>query len=1218
MSVAFSADVRRPHEVPFSRAGHSGGARGEKGQGQGQGPTSWPLTPSNSQDSVESSADPQLSTPSNSTDGLIPIANDVRYSTHSALGLFKLAPDRTSRVSVPCSIASSVAVLPTNRLLRPARRLPPPPLAFPTTPPPSPPRDIAKSSESCPAAIMNSAITDDCDEETCPICLELLSLRLQGERPHVVPVCGHRLHHSCFEAVYGDVSRAKARTSGSLGLCGVCRRDMKIGDGSEVSGRKANKFAKLTGLSFGGGGGSGCAVEQPSFKLRSRSKGTLDAVDDFDPEPKDKHADDELVRVDSAVPSTSTTPFAGPRSSGSTGGTAHGSLHGSTKDIVRPILTVRSEHSSVERNLDSGQKQHLTCMISIEMPPRHPPPAIALELLAQSQSARSHGPSGSLPPIPSLPPSASAQSLRSTPRSASPTSSSVYSAYAYGSSGQTHPPPTAPALARAVEDLRDRMADWKGHSLEEFGALRIYDCINVRKDSATREFVVYLFEQAILCVADEKRKGSTVSTLTGSASGDRLRLKGRVYLRHVRAVTDTSTDEELSLTIAMTDEAVAEFVMVFQERTSLEVWKAQIEQLLSRSETRPRVESTYPQTPASAYPPSRSRRDVLSDLSTSDRSHFTASSSQTRTTNTSLAPSSSTMPEEPACEDDFGVFIRQQAANMSTPPVGLGFASPLPSTMDSRRDFTPVDLMLVVSIPSAGSGTLKTDIIKNALQCLVANAGPLTRIALVAFTTGEGTRGMLRKTPFLAVGRSEGRKRLETAIDELTQETEMLSALSDHKEDRISVVTACNLALDSVMQRKTKSALTGFVLVNEGRDGAGKQQMDLIMARAEAANVPIHAIGYGRSHDPSSLWLLSNHTSGSYTFVKDFYDLRDALLGCVGGILSIAATHLRLHVKVPESRWFRIRKVSGTPGAVVAQTGIDVDIDLGELRFGERKDLVVEVEMSFDGYEQRGASDSGLRADARHVRDFSSATDTFFMTQAGIDLSVLDAPSGGSLYADEYDSMPEEVPLFQVNAAYRDPAAGKSISRLTQTPTLLTITVGPQTTPARQQVNGTSCPELVRRRVELLVSDMLSRALLLMTRRNDEQALRLLGETKRIIASISASLRGPVPNSASSSSLGSSYTSSASPSSSLRRGSNAATAHAQAALIALARDVDAIHEAFLNRETFETQGRYQAAQQAVVLRDQRSWTPKSGIERLFWRSDNSLWMVSKSQQWISP
>jgi hypothetical protein len=103
-----------------------------------------------------------------------------------------------------------------------------------------------------------------------------------------------------------------------------------------------------------------------------------------------------------------------------------------------------------------------------------------------------------------------------------------------------------------------------------------------------------------------------------------------------------------------------------------------------------------------------------------------------------------------------------------------------------------------------------------------------------------------------------------------------------------------------------------------------------------------------------------------------------------------------------------------------------------------------------------------------------------------------------------------------------------------------------------------------------------------MTRRNDEQALRLLGETKRIIASISASLRGSgegvrgcrVRVSAGGGHGGAGGGGSRSEGGGTRRGV----------------------------------GRYQAAQQAVVLRDQRSWTPKSGIERLFWRADHSLWM----------
>jgi hypothetical protein len=43
---------------------------------------------------------------------------------------------------------------------------------------------------------MSAAISQDDEEEKCPICLEALSLRLAGEKPHVVPICGHQLRTS--------------------------------------------------------------------------------------------------------------------------------------------------------------------------------------------------------------------------------------------------------------------------------------------------------------------------------------------------------------------------------------------------------------------------------------------------------------------------------------------------------------------------------------------------------------------------------------------------------------------------------------------------------------------------------------------------------------------------------------------------------------------------------------------------------------------------------------------------------------------------------------------------------------------------------------------------------------------------------------------------------------------------------------------------------------
>ncbi|GAA6058546.1 hypothetical protein JCM10212_006985 [Sporobolomyces blumeae] len=1050
------------------------------------------------------------------------------------------------------------------------------------------------------ASFMSASVVDAADdEESCPICLELLSLRLAGEKPHVVPICGHRLHHSCFEAVYGDVERAKSKSGGSSGLCGVCRRDMRIGDSGE-SARKGNKFAKLSGL-------PPPSDEGPSaVKMRSRSMGTLE----IDPAQQD----DDLVQLaspttsvshlhphyqlnrqsqssgtGSTVTSSSMDTFRGPGSTGS-----GGSIRSATGvvDIVKPVVTVRAEHASVERSLDRDKKQHLTCMVTIEMPSRWPtaPPNFDAPQFADSPSL----------PLPPPPPSSSnlarsTSSIRSGPLAGSLNRSSVYSAYAFGSTKSAAPP----QFASVVEDLQKRMADWKGHSPDEFGQLKLYDYLNVRKETASREFLVYLFEEAILCVASDKRKGlgKLADAMTGNS--DKLRLKGRVYVRHIRSVADTSKDDDLSLTITMNDDAVAEFVMLFKERTSLEVWKAQIEYLL--------VGHSLPLPPP---PPEASARklSVPGDTMSESSSIPSLALSSGGFSGLSLSTASSLPPHSSAQSEEVDGTDRSHPgfATSSSPSHSLA-SSPsshtlgsIPSTPVSLgpRLFTGLDLVLILSVPAAGPTSLKIGIIRNSLEFLIAHVGPRTRLSLVTYTSGEGSNGVLRKTPFIAVGKPDGRARLEKAVREIGTQRNDSTAMIDHPEERVNVVTACNVALDIVLQRRTKSALTGMILLNDGRDGTQKQQMDLVMARAEAASVPIHAIGYGKSHDPSSLWLLSNHSGGSYTFVENFYDLRDALAGTVGGILSIAATNVRLHIHVPEQRWFKIRKVSGTAGAIVARTGADVDVEVGELRFGERKDLIVEVELSLSGYGEAQARNNGLP----EPQDFS-ATDAFFLAQAGINPSSLEDYNLNTLCDDEYEAMPDEVPLFEVNAAYRDPAAGKSISRLNQHPCLLTITINPPSAGPRPPQPLASAPEIVCRRMEILVSDLLSRALLLQTRRNDSQAARLLEETKRIISTISSTLGSPP-----------------SPRGPARRSISQlnATARTQRTLAALMQDVEAAQEACRNRALFESVSRYQAAQQAVVLRDQRAWTSKSPTERLFWTADNSVWMVAKSQQWLSP
>ena len=73
-----------------------------------------------------------------------------------------------------------------------------------------------------------------------------------------------------------------------------------------------------------------------------------------------------------------------------------------------------------------------------------------------------------------------------------------------------HTPPTPPVedspFSSIVEDLRNRIIDWKDHALSGLGPLQMYDMLSVRREALVREFFVYLFKEAIICVVEEKKQ----------------------------------------------------------------------------------------------------------------------------------------------------------------------------------------------------------------------------------------------------------------------------------------------------------------------------------------------------------------------------------------------------------------------------------------------------------------------------------------------------------------------------------------------------------------------------------------------------------------------------------------------------------------------------------------------------------------------------------------
>lgn len=123
---------------------------------------------------------------------------------------------------------------------------------------------------------------------------------------------------------------------------------------------------------------------------------------------------------------------------------------------------------------------------------------------------------------------------------------------------------------------------------------------------------------------------------------------------------------------------------------------------------------------------------------------------------------------------------------------------------------------------------------------------------------------------------------------------------------------------------------------------------------------------------------------------------------------------------------------------------------------------------------------------------------------------------GGPLDQDESRTLSvEEVPLIQADLTYGDILREGTISHLPR-PSLLAITILPSV--SKKNPSGRPStppipphPSVVQRRMELLTSDMLTRALTLVSRGQHERAHHLLKETRSILKGLGKGGLPPLP-----------------------------------------------------------------------------------------------------------
>ncbi|RMZ82428.1 hypothetical protein DV737_g2097, partial [Chaetothyriales sp. CBS 132003] len=142
------------------------------------------------------------------------------------------------------------------------------------------------------------------------------------------------------------------------------------------------------------------------------------------------------------------------------------------------------------------------------------------------------------------------------------------------------------ALADAVEDLKDRVDDWKSLNWSTFGELLLMNTLNVAKESVVRsdekEYHVYVFRRIlIMCkvINSSKSKNKIGTRPVLSAKGKpKMNLKGRIFFTNFTNVLASASPGSYILQISWRAESAIEtFNLKFRNEESLTKWYNLIE-----------------------------------------------------------------------------------------------------------------------------------------------------------------------------------------------------------------------------------------------------------------------------------------------------------------------------------------------------------------------------------------------------------------------------------------------------------------------------------------------------------------------------------------------------------------------------------------------------------------------------------------------------------------
>ncbi|KAI5465714.1 Pleckstrin homology domain-containing protein [Mariannaea sp. PMI_226] len=602
-----------------------------------------------------------------------------------------------------------------------------------------------------------------------------------------------------------------------------------------------------------------------------------------------------------------------------------------------------------------------------------------------------------------------------------------------------YPYESAEVLEEMTENLRNRVENWHGLDFSRFGKLRLYGTLRVGKDKVSwQELECFLFAEMLICVKEKKIPPHMAQQWDdGSVARKptRCTLKGSILIKkHLNEVAETGAIDENVLTLSLSVAELPQFHLRFENRNQLKLWQQALADLNA-------IETS----------PVRSPDFDRGEVSETDEEDWQRSRPQRVSSVASSwggARSATTAPTE------YTTFPK----------------SPMLTSIH-----VPIDVVIVVPISSSMQG-VKINLVRDALKFMVNTLGDRDRMGLVTFGSGGGGVPIVGMTTKAWPGWSN----ILSSIKPVGQ-----------KSHRADVVEGANVAMDLLMQRKHNNPIASIMLISDAST-SDADSVDFVVSRAEAAKITIHSFGLGMTHKPDTMIELSTRTKASYTYVKDWMMLRECLAGCLGSMQTLSHQNVKLKLKLPEGSPAKFHKISGALQITKRATGRDAEASLGDLRFGDKRDVLVQLVILPDNASQE-----------------QLPQDPWDNIVSGLEAL------GGSVDTDgERTLSVEEVPLIQADLTWGDILRDGTVTQMPR-PSLLAITMLPATSSSKKPWQNSPPipphPSIVQRRMELLTSDMLTRALTLVSRGQHDRAHTLLNETRSILKGLGKGGLPPIP-----------------------------------------------------------------------------------------------------------